>query len=129
MLQLWTKQKAPTIEYNSSSNWKPKHKMGFQENGNGEMGLEMAGIPLGAKNKYKRMNSELNEDNDDVLSQQQQEERRNSTRKYVLACAIFASLNNVLLGYGMLALKSLWFCQLRGKRLLSFCRCCCWIFH
>lgn len=73
--------------------------MGFQENGNGEMGL--SGIPLGVKNKYKRMNSELPEDNDDVLHQQQVDERRSSTRKYVLACAIFASLNNVLLGYGM----------------------------
>lgn len=73
--------------------------MGFQENGNGEMGL--SAIPLGAKNKYKRMNSELVEDNDDVLNQQQREERRSSTRKYVIACAIFASLNNVLLGYGM----------------------------
>ena len=73
--------------------------MGFQENGNGEMG--MSGIPLGVKNKYKRMNSELPEDNDDVLHQQQVDERRSSTRKYVLACAIFASLNNVLLGYGM----------------------------
>lgn len=80
--------------------------MMLPENGNGEMGL--SGIPLGAKNKYKRMkNSELPDDIDDVLHQQEQEERRNSTRKYVIACAIFASLNNVLLGYGMLPLKSL----------------------
>ncbi|XP_015953459.1 probable polyol transporter 4 [Arachis duranensis] len=75
--------------------------MGFQENGNGETGL--SGIPLGAKNKYKRMNSEFPEtddnDVDDVITQQQQHERRDSTRKYVIACAIFASLNNVLLGY------------------------------
>ncbi|OIW08381.1 hypothetical protein TanjilG_03057 [Lupinus angustifolius] len=69
--------------------------MGFQENGNGDLGL--SGIPLGTKNKYKRMNSEFADDNDDVW--QQQEDRRNSTRKYVIACAIFASLNNVLLGY------------------------------
>ncbi|KAK7263643.1 hypothetical protein RJT34_31237 [Clitoria ternatea] len=71
--------------------------MGFQEKGNGEMGL--SGIPLGAKNKYKRMDSELVDDINDALSLQQQEDRRNSTRKYVIACAIFASLNNVLLGY------------------------------
>ncbi|KAJ1377003.1 Sugar/inositol transporter [Sesbania bispinosa] len=71
--------------------------MMFQENGNGELGL--SGIPLGAKNKYKRMDSDFHEDNDDVLHQQQLEDRRNSTKKYVLACAIFASLNNVLLGY------------------------------
>lgn len=75
--------------------------MGFQENGDGEMGL--SGIPLGAKNKYTRMNSELPEDSDDVLHQQ---DRRNSTRKYVLACAIFASLNNVLLGYGNVLLNN-----------------------
>ncbi|KAJ1434563.1 Sugar/inositol transporter [Sesbania bispinosa] len=68
--------------------------MGFQEHGNGEVGF--SGIPLGAKNKYKRMNSELPEDYDDVLHQ---EARRITTRKYVTACAIFASLNNVLLGY------------------------------
>lgn len=75
--------------------------MMFQENGNGEMGL--SAIPLGAKNKYRRMDSQLPEDNDDdVLHQQQREDKRNSTRKYVIACAIFASLNNVLLGYGML---------------------------
>ncbi|KAF7823009.1 putative polyol transporter 4 [Senna tora] len=48
-------------------------EMGFQEHGNGDMGL--SSIPLGAKNKT------------------------NTTRKYVLACAVFASLNNVLLGY------------------------------
>ncbi|WJX49784.1 putative polyol transporter 4 [Trifolium repens] len=71
--------------------------MMFQENGNGEMGL--SGIPLGTKNKYKRMSSQLPDDNDDVLHQQQLEDKRNSTRKYVIACAIFASLNNVLLGY------------------------------
>ncbi|KAI9086741.1 hypothetical protein K1719_031335 [Acacia pycnantha] len=71
--------------------------MGFQENGNGEMGL--SGIPLGAKNKYKRMNSEVHEDSDDVLHQQYLQDRRTNTRKYVIACAVFASLNNVLLGY------------------------------
>lgn len=75
--------------------------MGFQENGNGELGL--SGIPLGAKNKYERMNSEFPEDNDDIL--QQENNRRSTTRKYVIGCAIFASLNNVLLGYGMLSLK------------------------
>lgn len=30
------------------------------------------------------------------------EKRRKSTRKFVLACAAFASINNVLIGYGML---------------------------
>jgi len=71
--------------------------MGFQQHGNRELGL--SAIALGSKNEYKRMHSELPEGDDDVL---QQEARRNSTRKYVIACATFASLNNVLLGYGML---------------------------
>ncbi|XP_057460642.1 probable polyol transporter 4 [Actinidia eriantha] len=57
-----------------------------QENRNGEMG---------GKNKYKRMNSELTEDEGFY----HQKERTSSTRKYVFACAVFASLNSVLLGY------------------------------
>ncbi|XP_030931333.1 probable polyol transporter 4 [Quercus lobata] len=71
--------------------------VGVQENGNVEMGL--SSLPLGSKNKYRRMNSELSEDNDDASHQQHQEDRTNGTRKYVLACAVFASLNSVLLGY------------------------------
>ncbi|KAJ7981435.1 putative Sugar transporter [Quillaja saponaria] len=71
--------------------------VGIQENGNGEMGL--SGVSLGHKNKYKRMNSELAEDYDDASHHHHQEDRSSSTRKYVIACAIFASLNNVLLGY------------------------------
>lgn len=75
--------------------------MGIPENGNGEMGL--AGIPLGAKNKYKRMDSELTDDmelDDDAVSRHHQQlERSRTTRKYVFACAVFASLNSVLLGY------------------------------
>lgn len=74
--------------------------MDVQETGNGEMG--MSGISLGTKNKYKRMDSELTDDHDFDLSQHHHktEDRGSSTRKYVLACAVFASLNNVLLGYG-----------------------------
>lgn len=73
--------------------------MDVQETGNGEMG--MSGISLGTKNKYKRMDSELTDDHDFDLSQHHHktEDRGSSTRKYVLACAVFASLNNVLLGY------------------------------
>lgn len=73
--------------------------VGIQENGNGEMGL--SGVSLGTKNKYRRMNSELTVDRDDA-SDHRQENRGSRTRKYVMACAIFASLNSVLLGYGML---------------------------
>ncbi|KAG8641453.1 probable polyol transporter 4 [Manihot esculenta] len=65
--------------------------MGVQENGNGEMD-----VSLGGKNKYKRMDSEFTQDIDDASHHQ---DRSSSTRKYVLACAIFASLNSVLLGY------------------------------
>ncbi|THG10100.1 hypothetical protein TEA_012766 [Camellia sinensis var. sinensis] len=73
--------------------------VGLQENGNREMGL--SGFPLGAKNKYRRMDSELTEDDDSHHLQQQQRSR--NTKKYVLACAIFASLNSVLLGYGVMS--------------------------
>ncbi|XP_015059603.1 probable polyol transporter 4 [Solanum pennellii] len=66
---------------------------GVQENGHGEMG--MSDFPLGSKNKYKRMDSVFTDDGD----QYQLEKRKKSTRKYVFGCAVFASLNNVLLGY------------------------------
>lgn len=81
-----------------------KEKMGLvgnEENGNGEMGL--SAIHLGGKNKYRRMDSELTDDggfDEASLQKQQQEERKRTTRKYVFACAVFASLNSVLLGYG-----------------------------
>ncbi|KAM3320727.1 putative polyol transporter 4 [Capsicum chacoense] len=72
---------------------------GIQENGNGEMGL--SDFPLGRKNKYKRMDSEFTDYDDDDPSHHhhQLERRKKSTRKYVFGCAVFASLNNVLLGY------------------------------
>ncbi|XP_033516976.1 probable polyol transporter 4 isoform X1 [Nicotiana tomentosiformis] len=58
-------------------------EMGIQENGNG-------GVL-----KYKRMDSDTVEE-DGVLCE---EKGNDSSRKYVLVCAIFASLNSVLLGY------------------------------
>lgn len=73
--------------------------VGVQEKGNGEVGLS-----IGTKNKYRRMDSEVTEDFDDGSHHHHQEKRSSSTRKYVLACAIFASLNSVLLGYGNQAL-------------------------
>lgn len=72
-----------------------------QENGNSEMGL-----PLGAKNKYRRMddselrNSDDFDDDYDAAEHHRQMERAKTTRKYVFACSVFASLNSVLLGYG-----------------------------
>lgn len=69
--------------------------VGVQENGKSEMAFS-----LGNKNKYKRMDSELSDDfEDDASHHHHQLERKKSTRKFVLACAVFASLNNVLLGY------------------------------
>ncbi|KAK2985507.1 hypothetical protein RJ640_008680 [Escallonia rubra] len=74
--------------------------MGVQENGNGDM--ELAGLPLGNKNKYKRMVSELTDygdEDDDASHHHHQQDKSRSIRKYVFACAVFASLNSVLLGY------------------------------
>lgn len=73
--------------------------VGIQENGNSEMGL--VGASLGNKNKYTRMVSELTDygDDDDVSRYHHQQLRIKTTRKYVFACAVFASLNSVLLGY------------------------------
>ncbi|KAJ9549232.1 hypothetical protein OSB04_021775 [Centaurea solstitialis] len=75
--------------------------MGVQENGSGGGDMGISGVPLGSKNKYRRMDSELSDDDDleVVPYKQTQQERSSSTRKYVFACAVFASLNNVLLGY------------------------------
>lgn len=70
--------------------------VGVQENGNREMD-----VPLGGKNKYKRMDPEFTEKLDDASNGQ---DRSSITRKYVLACAIFASLNSVLLGYGTISI-------------------------
>nr|CCC55942.1 polyol/monosaccharide transporter 4 [Plantago major]CCC58382.1 polyol/monosaccharide transporter 4 [Plantago major] len=70
--------------------------MGLEEHGSSEMDL-----PLGSKNKYKRMDHEDNGFDEDYDSQQhlRQLERSRTTRKYVFACSVFASLNSVLLGY------------------------------
>lgn len=70
---------------------------GVQENGHGEMSL--SDFPLGSKNKYKRMDSEFTDYDDGDNDHYQLERRKKSTRKYVYGCAVFASLNNVLLGY------------------------------
>ncbi|XP_059450955.1 probable polyol transporter 4 [Corylus avellana] len=79
--------------------------VGVQENGNGEMGLSV--VPLGTKNKYRRMDSELTEDVDDASHHHHQENRSKSTRRFVFASAVFASLNSVLLGYALLTWMSI----------------------
>lgn len=49
---------------------------------------------IGSKrNKYQRMDS-------DGEGTREDHHHRSRSRKYVMACAFFASLNNVLLGYG-----------------------------
>nr|XP_004301584.2 PREDICTED: probable polyol transporter 4 [Fragaria vesca subsp. vesca] len=69
--------------------------MGSDEN---ETGL--SGVPLGIKNKYSELTKvDFDDDDDDASHHHHQRKRSASTRKYVLACAIFASLNSVLLGY------------------------------
>ncbi|KAF8007907.1 hypothetical protein BT93_K1796 [Corymbia citriodora subsp. variegata] len=52
-------------------------------------------------NEYKKMGSEFEdgEFEDDLVHYQQQLGRRKSSRKYVFACAVFVSLNIVVLGY------------------------------
>lgn len=71
--------------------------MGLRDgDANGSNGLDL-GIK---KNSYKRMDSDLAEDDEAVISHHQQGIRQSNTQKFVLACAVFASLNSVLLGYG-----------------------------
>ncbi|XP_021740538.1 probable polyol transporter 4 isoform X1 [Chenopodium quinoa] len=65
-------------------------KMGIIE----ENGMENIGLK-NIKNKYRRMDSDLS-----VISENEAHIlRKRSTRKFVMASAVFASLNSVLLGY------------------------------
>ncbi|KAJ9168883.1 hypothetical protein P3X46_020364 [Hevea brasiliensis] len=67
--------------------------MGVQENGDG----------VGDKNKYRRMDSDAADDGILLSSNAQCHEavfkRKNNVQKFVFACAVFASLNSVLMGY------------------------------
>ncbi|KAK1368579.1 putative polyol transporter 4 [Heracleum sosnowskyi] len=60
--------------------------MEIQENGKGG-------------NKYRRMDSVIIHEEDLANGDFDQQQRRNNTKRYVIACAVFASLNSVLLGY------------------------------
>ncbi|GAB4824966.1 Probable polyol transporter 4 [Ancistrocladus abbreviatus] len=73
--------------------------MGLQESGVDGNVLSSPSVDLGSKNKYRRLDSELPEDYEASKDLYQQKEKINRTKKYVLACAFFASLNSVLLGY------------------------------
>lgn len=82
------------------------------------MGAEVAAATggllgfLGRKSRYARM--------DDVLPQEPEDgggvrvRGSGSSRRYVIACSVFASLNHVLLGYGELAAAH-----------ESYCHMCC----
>lgn len=71
--------------------------VGMQEKN--ENGDGLSNFALGAKNKYKRMDSEVTDTEEDGDLNHQQNITNSNTKKYVFACAIFASLNSVLLGY------------------------------
>ncbi|KAF5196751.1 hypothetical protein FRX31_013661 [Thalictrum thalictroides] len=74
--------------------------VGLPENGN----MSSSNLPLEAKNKYRRMDNEevITDDDDDGIHQHMQNNFSNSSiKRFVIACAIFASLNTVLIGYGM----------------------------
>ncbi|XP_021717318.1 probable polyol transporter 4 [Chenopodium quinoa] len=60
---------------------------------------DMSNIDLGSKNKYKRMDAEVGAPDSDSSSNYQEKDITKSTRNYVMACAFFASVNSILLGY------------------------------
>nr|POE96088.1 putative polyol transporter 4 [Quercus suber] len=71
--------------------------VGGEENGNGE---RVGEVHIGSKNKYKRMDSDFIEEDLALYSDGMVMTRKNSnSKKFVFLCAIFASLNSVLLGY------------------------------
>ncbi|XP_077241719.1 major facilitator superfamily protein [Tasmannia lanceolata] len=68
--------------------------MGLADQGNEDgNGNGFPKFPLGGKGKYQKMDMELTQ------GEETQQHQQNSSNKYVFACAIFASLNSVLLGY------------------------------
>jgi len=78
----------------------PSAELSVASNGGGANGLPALPDFMGRKSRYVRM--------DDVLPPEQEGEEdggvrvreRQSSRRYVFACSVFASLNSVLLGYG-----------------------------
>ncbi|XP_042485234.1 probable polyol transporter 4 [Macadamia integrifolia] len=69
----------------------------LQENGSRD---GLSNLPLGAKNKYRRMDSEVSENEDPSYHYHlHQQIGNNNTKIYVFFCVVFASLNSVLLGY------------------------------
>ena len=72
--------------------------VGVLESGNGN--------GVGSKSAYTRMDSEIR--NEDGVSPCHPQ-ANTSTNKYVFVCAVFASLNSVLLGYGRFPSFTLFF--------------------
>ncbi|KAG1359552.1 Polyol transporter 5 [Cocos nucifera] len=71
----------------------------LEEVGNGN-GNGLPRLPrLGEKAKYRRMDAEENEEEGEGEVSATGRSRAAQSRRYVFACAVFASLNNVLLGY------------------------------
>ncbi|KAL2931998.1 putative polyol transporter 4 [Bienertia sinuspersici] len=67
--------------------------MGIEENGVESVGLKSS------KNKYRRMDSRDLVEFDVISEYEAPNFRKTATKKYVMASAVFASLNSVLLGY------------------------------
>ncbi|KAL2935301.1 putative polyol transporter 4 [Bienertia sinuspersici] len=61
----------------------------------------MSNTELGSKNKYlyKQMESEVGEHENETSIYNQDNDSIDRSRRYVMACAFFASVNSVLLGY------------------------------
>ena len=68
----------------------------MEENGVVENGV---GFNINNNNKYRRMDEADLEEIDIVSEYEAQILRRSTTKKFVMASAVFASLNSVLLGY------------------------------
>lgn len=64
------------------------------------------GIPKLSAGKYRRMDAQFEGDEQESNILEAKGSGSCDSRKYVLGCAIFASLNSVLLGYGGLKART-----------------------
>ncbi|KAI3838195.1 hypothetical protein MKW92_019351 [Papaver armeniacum] len=70
--------------------------MGLQDNGEGD---GLSNISLVDRNKYHRMDGKLMQNDGDRPSAHLRCARKTNTKRFVITCAIFASLNTILVGY------------------------------
>ncbi|RZC46474.1 hypothetical protein C5167_039424 [Papaver somniferum] len=70
--------------------------MGLQDNGEGD---GLSNISLVDRNKYHRMDGKLIQNDGDRPSAHLRCARKTNTKRFVITCAIFASLNTILVGY------------------------------